>query len=258
MHVREIMKVLQSVRPDEYGTHVRALLRESERILSVMEDTRFLGVITRKDAMVVTSSRSNVKARDIMTSPLLTVGPDEEIHDVGRKMIENDVYSIPVVENSRVLGVVHVEDVTEAVYKPLPKKVRDIMTGEVVFCDHAEEITKVWKLMEYHNFTGLPITEEVSTSRRRYRKLVGFVTQKDMLRAGEARPSVERFTHPPAVEKIMTRTPKYVHPDDSVDVCVQLFRKYKIGRLPVVQNEFELVGIVDREDILRMYVGGLP
>lgn len=251
--VRTIMKRIQEVKPDEYATRVRALLREDERIVAVVDET-FQGVITRKDVMVITSSKSNVKARDIMSLPLLTAGLDEEVHTVGRKMMEKDVYSVPVTENSRVLGVVHMEDIIQAVRKPSSLKVKDIMTTDVVSCDHTEEITRVWASMEVQDFTGLPVTEDVSTSHRRYKKLVGFVTRKDLLRSGGIRPGEQQFIHPPAVEKAMTRTPRYVRPDDPVDVCVDLFKKHNIGRLPVVKDGFELIGIVDRADVLKIYV----
>jgi CBS domain-containing protein len=234
-----------------YATTVRALLRRTERICVVAEDDRFLGIITRKDVMLVTSTKSNLKAKEIMSTPVLTVGPDEEVHAVGRKMVEKDVYSVPVLRAGAVVGIVHAEDVLQTVYRPTSKKVEDIMTTSVVSCDHEENAAKVWNLMEYHNFTGLPITRTVSTSHRRYKKLEGFITQKDILSSGEVRPGKGSRSY---IEKAMTRTPKYVRPHDSVDTCVNLFKEYDIGRLPVVKDGFELVGIVDREDILNLYV----
>ena len=256
MEIRDIMREPYTVEAEEYATRIRALLRQKERIVIVTKGNKFLGMITRKDAMLVTSTKSNLKAREIMSQPVLTVRPDEEVHAVGRKLIEKDVYSVPVMEASHIVGVVHMEDVIQAVYHPSPKRVRDIMTTQVVSCDRKAEITKVWNLMEFHNFTGLPVTEEVPTSHRKYKKLVGFITKKDILRAGEIRPGMDRhrFTHPPAVEKVMNRTPKLIRPEDSLDTCVVLLRKYDVGRLPVVQNGFELVGIVDREDVLKIYV----
>ena len=250
MQVNRIMKPPQVVEPTAYATMVRALLRRKERICVVVEDGRFLGIITRKDVMLVTSTKSNLKARDIMSVPVLTVGPDEQVHTVGRKMVEKDVYSLPVLRAGAVMGIVHAEDILQTVYRPTTKKVKDIMTTKVVSCDHGEDAAKVWNLMEYHNFTGLPITRTVSTSHRRYKKLEGFITQKDILSSGEVRPGKGSRS----IEKAMTRTPKYVHPHDSVDTCVNLFKEYDIGRLPVVKDGFELVGIVDREDILDLYV----
>lgn len=246
----------QTVGPDEYATKIRALLRQEQRVLAVVENQRFLGIVNRQDIMLITSTKSNLKARDIMSQPVITVAPDEDVYSIGRKMIKHDAAAVPVTDISQLLGVVFMEDVIHAVYRPSQKKVRDIMTTEVVACDHTEEITKVWNLMEFHKLTGLPVTEDVSTSHRRYTRLAGFVTLKDILQRGDLRPGADRqrFTHPPPVEKAMTRTPKYVYPDDSIDRCVELFEKHDIGRLPVVKNGFELLGIVDREDVLKTYL----
>ncbi|MBU7014089.1 MAG: CBS domain-containing protein [Theionarchaea archaeon] len=254
MQVHEIMKEPAVVGPEDFATRVRALLRDKTRIALVKEDAKFLGIITRKDIMLVTSTKSNLKAREIMSTPMLTFRPDEEVHEAGRKMIEMDVYSSPVMEDASVLGIVHMEEILQSVYRPTSKKVIDIMTTEVVSCDTSENVIKVWNLMKYHDFTGLPVTREVSTSRRRYKKLEGFVTRKDILRSGTIRPGEEVHSRPPAIEKAMTRTPKYVRPHDSVDACVNLFKKHDIGRLPVIRDGYELIGIVDREDVLTLYV----
>lgn len=255
MQVHEIMKEPVIVRPEDHATRIRALLRDKTRIVLVREDNKVLGMITRKDVMLLTSTKSNLKAREIMSTPQVTFGPDKEVHEAGREMIERDVYSVPVLDDSSVLGIVHMEEILQNVYRPTSKKVTDIMTTDVVSCDISESVTKVWNLMEYHNLSGLPVTREVSTSHRRYKKLEGFVTRKDILRSGTIRPGEEmHFSHPPAIEKAMTRTPKYVRPQDSVDVCVNLFKEHDIGRLPVIRDGYELIGIVDREDVLTLYV----
>ncbi|MBU6996384.1 MAG: CBS domain-containing protein [Theionarchaea archaeon] len=255
MQIHEIMKEPVVVEPEDYATRIRALLRDKTRIVVVKEDDRVLGIITRKDVMLVTSTKSNLKAREIMSAPVLVFRPDEEVHEAGRKMINMDVYSALVMENNSVLGIVHMEEILQSVYRPTTKKVSDIMTADVVSCDVSENVVRVWNLMEYHNLTGLPVTREVSSSRRRYKKLEGFVTRKDILRSGTIRPGEEvHFSNPPPIEKAMTRTPRYVRPHDSVDACVNLFKKHDIGRLPVIRDGYELIGIVDREDVLTLYV----
>jgi CBS domain-containing protein len=256
MQAQEIMKPPKYVGPDEFATRIRALLREKDRIICVKEDNRYLGIITRQDAMLLSSTKSNLKARDIMSQPLVTGHPDDDIHDLARTMIEKDVSFIPIIEHEQCVGMVHANEIIQGIHHPTSKKIHEIMTTEVVSCNHTEDITKLWNLMEFHNFSGIPVVEETSTSRRKYKKLVGFVTRKDILKEGEVRPGMDRqrFTNPPPVSKMMNRTPFVIRPDDSVDKCVNLFNTHHIGRIPVVKDGFELVGIVDREDILKLYV----
>lgn len=256
MQAQDIMKPPKRVEPDEFATRIRALLREEDRIIVVEEEKKFLGIITRRDAMIVSSTKSNLKARDIMSQPLITGWFDEDVHSIGQKLIDKDVSFIPIMKDTFLVGIIHADEVIRAVYHPTSLKVHQIMTENVVSCDHTEDITKVWNLMEFHNFTGLPVVDEVSTSTRRYKKLVGFITRKDILKTGEVRPGADRqrFTNPPPVSKVMNRTPICMRPEDSVDRCVELFHTNQIGRVPVVKDGFELVGIVDREDILELFL----
>ncbi|MBU7042358.1 MAG: CBS domain-containing protein [Theionarchaea archaeon] len=256
MQVQDIMSPPTRVKPDEFATRIRALLRETDRIITVEEKNRFLGIITRQDAMLLSSTKSNLKARDIMSQPLITGAREDDVYHIGRQMIEKDVSFILIMEDTHCVGVVHADDVLQAVHHDVSEKVSEIMTEEVVSCDHTADITKIWNLMGFHNFTGIPVVEEVTTSSRKYKKMVGFLTRKDVLKTGEVRPGVDRqrFTNPPPVSKVMNRTPVYIRSHESVNACVDLFITHRIGRIPVVKNGFELVGIVDREDMLKLYV----
>ncbi len=53
------------------------------------------------------------------------------------------------------------------------------------------------------------------------------------------------------VADVMTRNPLYVHPDMSVPDARALIRKEKVGRLPVLDRENRLVGIVTEWDLVN-------
>lgn len=53
------------------------------------------------------------------------------------------------------------------------------------------------------------------------------------------------------VADVMTRNPLYVHPDMSVPDARALIRKEKVGRLPVLDRENHLVGIVTEWDLVN-------
>jgi len=53
------------------------------------------------------------------------------------------------------------------------------------------------------------------------------------------------------VADVMTRNPLYVHPDMSVPDARALIRKEKFGRLPVLDRENRLVGIVTEWDLVN-------
>lgn len=55
------------------------------------------------------------------------------------------------------------------------------------------------------------------------------------------------------LEKVMSRNPKTINPDDSLNDVVDKMSKYNLKRVPVVQDG-KLVGIITRHDILRAFI----
>ena len=53
------------------------------------------------------------------------------------------------------------------------------------------------------------------------------------------------------ISRIMTKNPIFVHPDISVYDARSLMDKDKIGRLPVLDKNHRLVGIITRKDTLK-------
>jgi CBS domain-containing protein len=135
--------------------------------------------------------------------------------------------------------------------KNVPKKqVSEIMTTEVVTTRPDDPLTKIWDLMVEKDFTGLPVVRDG--------KLLGMITRFDMLK-GPARISKESEKGPAdsmqmTVEKFMS-TPLYsVRPEDSVRTAVEMMLKHNVGRMSVVDGG-TLVGIVDRNDLIKSYLG---
>ncbi|GHU39192.1 hypothetical protein FACS1894190_02780 [Spirochaetia bacterium] len=53
------------------------------------------------------------------------------------------------------------------------------------------------------------------------------------------------------VNRIMTKNPVFIHPDMPVSDARSLMDKEKIGRLPVLDKENNLIGIVTKKDMLK-------
>ncbi|GAB7017108.1 CBS domain-containing protein [Methanogenium cariaci] len=74
-----------------------------------------VGIVTELDinCKVVAKNRvpGDVFVHEVMSTPLITVGLDKTIEDAANIMMKNKVRRIPVVENSRVVGVVTVRDI---------------------------------------------------------------------------------------------------------------------------------------------------
>lgn len=66
-------------------------------------------LLGRLPAWVVKADAAD--ARALMTADVITVGPDENLHVAARRMIDNSVKRLPVVEDGRLLGILSRADV---------------------------------------------------------------------------------------------------------------------------------------------------
>jgi CBS domain-containing protein len=59
-------------------------------------------------------------ARDLMTTPVITAGPDATVRELARLMAAHDVNRIPIVEDGRVVGIVTRADILRTLARPDP------------------------------------------------------------------------------------------------------------------------------------------
>jgi CBS domain-containing protein len=170
-------------------------------------------------------------------------------------MIALDEWCVPVVNSAQdkiYRGVLGLENFIEAIIKTSPEKlakpVSTIMSMNVVCCSPDDEVDQVWRLMQEHSFSGVPIVKEG--------KLVGIVTQKDLLESGKVLPGFEskkgRFRASPKVSMVMKENVvAVVSAVKTISVAKAMISK-NIGHVPVTDENGKLVGIVDREDVARL------
>src|ERR1043166_91568 len=73
------------------------------------------GALTDRDACIATwfedASMWSIPVRRGMSSPVQTIGPDEEIDAAEESMAEAQVHRLPVVEQGKVVGVISINDI---------------------------------------------------------------------------------------------------------------------------------------------------
>ena len=129
------------------------------------------------DSMGRASIAGNVRIKEIMTKNVVTIGTEELVHDMVKKMIIKDVECIPVTSLGKLRGLITFRDIIKkVVYKQKdPKKVRakDIMTKSLITCGPDSTVIEVVKLMKNRKLRRIPVIEK-------NRKLIGLVTNFDL------------------------------------------------------------------------------
>jgi len=244
---------------DELATKARALIRDfALRILPVTDgNKKLLGIVSRGDVMTISSSVSPIRVKGIMTNPKYTAAIEDDAFLTVKAMIRQGEGYIPIINtlnDKTYKGVLGLENFIEAIVKTSPEKlskpVSEIMSKKIAVCSPEDEVDNIWRLMQNKSSTGLPVV--------RKDKLVGIVTQKDLLESGALLPTFEskkgRFLASTKISSIMKTQVIAVKPQIKVIRVAKIMVSKDIGRVPIIDENSKLIGIVDRDDIARLIV----
>jgi CBS domain-containing protein len=248
-----------SIYEDELATKARAILRERGlRTLPVVdENKRLVGIITRSDIMTITSTVSPIRVKGIMSNPRFVATPDMEAHSAVQKMLRLDEWYVPVVkspQNKTYIGMLGLENFIAAyLEKETPRlstPLSRVMSTKLFVCSVDDEVDDVWRAMREKSFSGCPVVAKG--------KLVGMLTQANLLESGVVFPAFEakkgRFKTPSKISSIMKTPVVSLKPTNTVKDAAELMLKKSVGRVPIVDRKGKLVGIVDREDVVRALI----
>ena len=118
--------------------------------------------------------------REAMTSNPTIVEPDTTAAEAARTMKSEDVGSLPIVEDGRLVGVVTDRDLAIRILaedRGADTPVGEIASRDVVTADPEQSLEEAARLMAEHQIRRLPVTEEDG-------KLVGILAQADVAQAG--------------------------------------------------------------------------
>lgn len=145
-------------------------------------------------------------AADVMTTDVVTVGPDAPIREIAQLLSARRISGVPVVDASGILvgivsegdlighkaiigerhrswwlGLFSTDDMTARDYvKSHGRTARDVMTSDVVVVEEAAKLAEIVEAMNEHRIKRIPVV--------RNGKLVGIVTRSDLLHRLAAEP----------------------------------------------------------------------
>ncbi|HET9110385.1 MAG TPA: CBS domain-containing protein [Ktedonobacterales bacterium] len=112
-----------------------------------------------------------MRARDIMTHEVITIGPEATLHDAARLLSEYNISGAPVVDGSgQMIGII-----TEAdLLGKEGKTVADIMTARVTTAQEDTPVEMIAQILTSNRFKRLPVV--------RSERVVGIVSRADIVR----------------------------------------------------------------------------
>jgi CBS domain-containing protein len=166
----------------------------------------------KTEAPTDTAPGAPTQARDVMTTRVITVGPDTPVRDVARLLLDNAISAVPVVDNDGVpVGMVSEGDLIgrgeeervarrdwwlalvsgrqppdadwQARLQARDRAARDIMSAPVVTVTEQTDLREIARLLAAHRIKRVPVLRDG--------RLVGIVSRADLVRALAAAPPPE-------------------------------------------------------------------
>jgi len=143
-----------------------------------------------------------MKAKDIMTTPVVAIGPDTPVTEIAGLLFRRHISGVPVVEDGRVVGLVSEGDLLRrheigtdgspvkrswwdrliqndpalaAYVKSHASYARDIMSRDVVSVEEETPVAEIASLFEMRKIRRVPVL--------RHKKLVGIVSRANLVQA---------------------------------------------------------------------------
>jgi CBS domain-containing protein len=121
-------------------------------------------------------------------------------------------------------------------------RVSDIMTPDPAYCTPDNTAREAAVLMKEHDCGLIPVVESGQN-----RRLVGTLTDRDIAVRGVAVGKGPEAT----VRELMTPGPVTAGPEDEVEIVREVMVAQLVRRVPVVDRDGILVGIVAQADLAR-------
>ena len=267
---------------------------EAHRIVGILTDGDVLARLGLPDASVQAALTPGELGReletlrccgqtvaDVMVSPVVTTTEDAAIADALRVMAARGIKRVPVVDRSgRVVGIVSRVDVLRALAQPLASeapervlvpghhtRVKDIMVAEVPTVQSATPLNTVVDLLVNATQRRIVVVDA-------QRQVLGIITDGDLLKrasTAERAGLLQTFARRRAggggatidlakrtAGEVMTANPITVTPETPLLDALRLLLQHKIKRLPVVDEDGHLVGLVGRGEILQALARDVP
>jgi CBS domain-containing protein len=145
-------------------------------------------------------------------------------------------------------------------------KIGSVMTTDVVRAEYGTPFKEVARLLAAHRISGLPVVDDDD-------KVIGVLSETDLMMHQATTPDPYAPKHrtglaalTPAARRqsakgtartagrLMTEPPVTVHAEDPIVQAARTMAQRHVERLPVVDEDDRLVGIVTRRDLLQVFL----
>ncbi len=234
-------------------------------------DGRLAGIISRKD---IYNNPEEEQISLLMERDVLTIGPDEDIEEAARILVENNIHRLPVIEGNKLVGIVTPTDLLKEVKaRKLSTPVEELIRTTCVPVWEGDPIKYVQTVFRVTNIDALPVLNAngdivgIITYRDLFnRSLINDSTTKSELGIGQDEDEWSwegiRNVMPLYYEKskvdlpdvsvldLMVRDPVTLFKKSPVYEAANIMKRNDFGQIPIRDNKDRLFGMIFDLDVI--------
>ena len=262
MTIDKIMaKDIVTVRKDQTVSDALKLMSKHKisRLPAISPKTgELVGIVTEKDmATKIASSKyeevplSHMRISTIMTQDVITAKPDDAEVKVLKKMVDNHIGGIPILDGDDIVGMITKTDflrnLDKEPYNETP--VKEIMTNRVMTVSPDDRLVHARRIMIDNDIARLVVVESGL--------IVGIITAKDMAKKiiDFKKHVPEKYQHSQIrnffVQEVMSQTIETTTKDTTIAEVADVMVSKEFSGMPISDETNKVHGIVSKTDILR-------
>lgn len=199
-----------------------------------------------------------MKIKDIMSSPVYVVSPDETVARARNLMLRHKIGRLVLIENNKPIGIVTKKDISRRLNQAEPQwrrrpidiiPIRNVMTESLITIFPDATPRELAELMVENNIGGLPVVNNKS-------EVIGIVTKWDMIRYFSKLP-LEMKVKDMNIEPAIT-----VHRHHTISHILYELEANSSDRAVVFEDNDKPVGIITSSNLsfteMKSKTGDLP
>jgi CBS domain-containing protein len=238
----------------------------------VVKNKKIVGIITRKDLL---RKPEETQLGLLMTAKPISIGPDADIRQAARLLVNNHIRRLPVVEEGHLLGLLSVSDLIHALAQmKIKDEIKSTYTSKTFALWEETPLPVVGRVMEISGVDAIPILDEEN-------KLQGIISERDLIRNSIIEDSVgvsdfsngtdddewtwesirDNHTISFGISKVqlpnrpvklaMIKNVVAVPHNAEVSECALKMRRARVDQLPVINGDKHLVAMLYDRELIR-------
>jgi CBS domain-containing protein/ribosome-associated translation inhibitor RaiA len=177
--------------------------------------------------------------KDTIEEEIISISPDDTVSKLISLIEKENIREIIITENGKFKGIVYSKDITnKGIVDPTKAKVSNLMKFPAPMISSNKDINEAAEMIFKTGLRSLPVVEND--------KVIGLISLSDVIDFASKSKEFRQTT----AETIMSQ-PEAIENDTDIGKARILMREKNISRLPVIDKNRKLIGIVTIFDLLK-------